>query len=80
MLAAVGPLAVGSKRLGHSSTAITGHAYSHLLRGVGRQAAAEAASSLVPRAARRDPSVVPITETGSNDDAAEPFGEETRRS
>jgi hypothetical protein len=47
-----------SKLLGHSSIAITADTYSHLLAGVGREAA-ERASALVPRAARepRDQSV-----------------------
>jgi len=79
MLAAGVPLAVVSKRLGHSSTAITGDTCSHLLRGVGRQAA-EAATALVPRAARCDPSVIPIKETGSPDADPEPSQEETGRS
>ncbi len=51
MLAAGVDVAVVSKRLGHSSIAITSDTYSHLLVGVGR-AAAEAAAALVPRAAR----------------------------
>jgi integrase len=49
MLAAGVDVAVVSKRLGHSSIAITSDTYSHLLAGVGRQAA-EAAAALVPRA------------------------------
>jgi integrase len=48
MLAAGVPLAVVSKRLGHSSTALTADTCSHLLSGVGRQAA-EAAAALIPR-------------------------------
>ncbi len=51
-LAAGIPIAVVSKRLGHSSIAITSDTYSHLLDGVG-SAAAEAAAALVPRTARR---------------------------
>ena len=51
MLAAGVPLAVVSKRLGHSSIAITSDTYSHLLEGVGRQAA-ERAAALVPRRRR----------------------------
>ena len=43
------PIEVVSKILGHSSLALTADTYSHLLRGVARQAA-EAASALVPRA------------------------------
>jgi integrase len=52
MLAAGVPLAVVSKRLGHSSTTITSDTYSHMLEGVGRQAA-EAAAALVPRGVAR---------------------------
>jgi integrase len=48
MLAAGVDVSVVSKRLGHSSIAITSDTYSHLLGGVGR-AAAEAAAALVPR-------------------------------
>jgi len=48
MLAAGVPMAVVSKRLGHSSLAITSDTYSHLLEGVGQQAAT-AAAALVPR-------------------------------
>ncbi len=48
MLAAGVPLAVVSKRLGHSSLALTSDTYSHLLGGVGRSAA-EAAAARVPR-------------------------------
>ncbi len=48
MLAAGVPMAVVSKRLGHSSISITSDTYSHLLEGVGREAA-EAAMRLVPR-------------------------------
>jgi len=47
-LAAGVEIAAVSKMLGHSSIAITADTYSHLLRGVGRQAAG-AAMSLVPR-------------------------------
>ncbi len=49
-IAAGVPLVVISKRLGHSSTAVTSDVYGHLLDGVGRQAA-EAAAALVPRRA-----------------------------
>ncbi len=51
MLAAGVPIAVVSKRLGHSSITVTSDTYSHLLGGVGAQAA-EAAAALVPRAGR----------------------------
>lgn len=47
-LAAGVPLPIVSKRLGHSSVSITADTYSHLLDGVGRQAA-EATRALVPR-------------------------------
>ena len=50
-LAAGVALAIVSKRLGHSSITITADTYSHLLEGVGRQAA-EAAAAMVPRAPR----------------------------
>ena len=53
MLAANVPMAVVSKVLGHSSITITSDTYSHLLGGVGRQAA-EATAALVPRGAPRD--------------------------
>ena len=55
MLAAGVPLAVVTKRLGHSSVSITSDTYSHLLEGVGREAA-ERAAALVPRN-RREHSV-----------------------
>ena len=48
MLAAGVPLAVVSKRLGHSPVSITSDTYSHLLEGVGREAA-ERAAAQVPR-------------------------------
>lgn len=51
LLAADVPLAIVSKRLGHSSITITADTYSHLLKGVGSKAA-EAAAGLVPRAGR----------------------------
>ena len=47
-LAAGVPIEIVSKILGHSSIALTADTYSHLLRGVARQAA-EAAAALVPR-------------------------------
>ncbi|GAB6939049.1 hypothetical protein JCM11754A_25760 [Isoptericola variabilis] len=49
MLAAGVPMAVVSKRLGHSNTAVTSDTYSHLLGGVGASAA-EAAAALIPAA------------------------------
>jgi integrase len=51
MLAAGVPIEIVSKRLGHKSLAITMDTYSHLLDGVGRDAA-EKAQALVPRAPR----------------------------
>ena len=51
MLAAGVPMAVVSKRLGHSTVAVTSDTYSHLLAGVGRDAA-ERAAALVPGAVR----------------------------
>ena len=48
MLAAGVDLALVSKRLGHSSVSITSDTYSHLVEGVGREAA-ERAAALVPR-------------------------------
>lgn len=53
MLAAGAPLALVSKRLGHSSITLTSDTYSHLLDGVGAQAAT-AAAALIPR---RSPAV-----------------------
>jgi integrase len=47
MLAAGVPMAVVSKRLGHSNTGVTTDTYSHLLGGVGASAA-EAAAALIP--------------------------------
>src|SRR6185312_7638558 len=48
LLAAGVPLAIVSKRLGHSSVQVTSDTYSHLLDGVGAQAAT-AAAALIPR-------------------------------
>jgi integrase len=48
MLAAGVNIALVSKRLGHSSVTITSDTYSHMLEGVGREAA-ERAAALVPR-------------------------------
>lgn len=52
-LAAGVPIAVVSQRLGHSTIALTADTYSHLLEGVGRDAA-ERAAALVPRRANGD--------------------------
>jgi integrase len=58
-LAAGVPLAIISKRLGHSSINITADTYSHLLEGAGREAA-ERTAALVPRADNRPgPTSVP---------------------
>ena len=80
MLAAGVPMAVVSKRLGHSSIAITSDTYSHLLEGVGLQAAT-AAAALVPRGDRRtqnEPS--PAVETaGLEDDQRITAGQTVRR-
>ncbi|MCU1690869.1 MAG: integrase family protein [Jatrophihabitantaceae bacterium] len=51
MLAAGVSMAIVSKRLGHSTITITSDTYSHMLAGVGRDAA-ERANALVPRASR----------------------------
>jgi integrase len=51
MLAAGIEMSVISKRLGHSTIALTNDTYSHLLEGVGRDAA-ERAAALIPRAAK----------------------------
>ncbi|ANJ27196.1 tyrosine-type recombinase/integrase [Agromyces aureus] len=48
MLAAGVPLALVSKRLGHSSVQVTSDTYGHFLDGVGAQAAT-AAAALIPR-------------------------------
>ena len=55
LLAAGTDFALVSKMLGHSSITLTADTYSHLLDGIGRQAA-EAADALIPRN-RRDQSV-----------------------
>jgi integrase len=54
LLASGTDIALVSKLLGHSSISITSDTYSHLLAGVGREAA-ERASALVPRARSGDP-------------------------
>lgn len=52
-IAAGVPIENISKRLGHSSIAVTSDIYGHLLQGVGKQAA-EASAALVPRSRRPD--------------------------
>ena len=61
LLAAGVPLAVVSKRLGHSSISLTSDTYSHLLEGVGREAA-ERSRNLVPRALRDHSVTSPASE------------------
>ena len=61
MLAAGVELAIVSKRIGHSGIGITADTYSHLLGGVGRDAA-DRASALVPRAPRRPAAARPAGE------------------
>jgi len=63
MLAAGVDLALVSKRLGHSSVAITADTYSHLLEGVGREAA-ERAAALVPRNRGDQPATNPPDSAG----------------
>jgi hypothetical protein len=62
LLAADVPLAVVSKLLGHSSLTLTADTYSHLLGGVGREAA-ERTALLVPRARRGQSVASAPTET-----------------
>jgi integrase len=69
LLASGTDIAIVSKLLGHSSIAITSDTYSHLLEGVGKQAA-ERAAALVPRAAKQsdlacDQSVTNVAFEGS---------------
>ena len=65
MLAAGVDMSLVSKRVGHSSLAITVDTYAHLLSGVGRDAA-EKAAALVPRK-RRDQSVTkPVAKVESD--------------
>jgi hypothetical protein len=73
-LAAGVDIAAVSKMLGHSSISITADTYSHLLPGVGRQAA-EAAMALVPRAQPGES--VPTTCPQPENQAAEDVDETT---
>jgi len=66
-LAAGVEIAAVSKMLGHSSISITADTYSHLLRGVGRQAA-EAAQALVPRGSARNTGIPTSFTQGLADD------------
>ncbi|MCU1591667.1 MAG: integrase family protein [Frankiales bacterium] len=70
-LAAGVDIAVVSKQLGHSTIALTVDTYSHMLDGVGRQAA-EKAMALVPRAPR-DQSVTSPARGSSPREAADPL-------
>lgn len=82
MLAAGIPIAVVSKRLGHSSISLTSDTYSHLLDGVGA-AAAEAAAALVPRPARDQPASrcdQSVTTGAPRDDEGDPLNERIARS
>jgi len=72
MLAAGVDMTVVSKRLGHSSISITVDTYSHLLGGVGRDAA-DRAAALIPRAAR-EPDATNPRPTGAPAASAEPNG------
>ncbi|WP_175401134.1 site-specific integrase [Gordonia sp. UCD-TK1] len=80
MLAAGVPIAVVSKRLGHSSISITSDTYSHLLDGVGAQAA-EAAAALVPRAGRGEHDSAPrehsVSVDASGNDESDPLESES---
>lgn len=68
-LAAGTPLAVVSKRLGHSSVSVTADIYSHLLEST-EHAAANAAASLVPL--RRGAAPTPHPQEGANEEEAAP--------
>jgi hypothetical protein len=64
LLASGTDIAVVSKMLGHSSITLTADTYSHLLEGVGRQAA-DAADALIPRVPR-DQSVTTLGIDGTS--------------
>ena len=68
MLAAGVPLTMVSKRLGHSTIAISADTYTHLLDGVGRDAANRAAA-LVPR---RRPTPTSPAPPAAHPDAGDP--------
>ena len=75
------PLTIVSKRLGHSSTAITSDIYGHLFRGAGRDAA-ERAAAMVPRANRvvPGPADVPtMCPQGKDDQEPRPSEAQNRR-
>jgi integrase len=84
LLASGADMALVSKRLGHSSISITTDTYSHLLEGVGREAANRAAA-LVPR--KRDQATDPkgagdqsVTNPPESAGGRRPGEEETPRS
>jgi integrase len=74
MLAGGVDVAVVSKRMGHSSVRVTVDIYSHLLAGIGRQAADAAEAMMPPRATTSEP-VAPTSRppVPGNDEAAPPF-------
>ncbi len=74
MIAGGVDLAVVSKRLGHSSLSITADTYSHLLAGIGRQAADAAESLVRPRATTIDADAPTSRPQGPGDDSAGPPG------
>ncbi|MDT3445159.1 tyrosine-type recombinase/integrase [Pseudofrankia sp. BMG5.37] len=55
-----------SKRLGHSSTTITGTLYAHLLRSTG-QRAAETVANAIPRRTQDHAHIAPTTITNEKD-------------
>jgi hypothetical protein len=72
MLAGGADIAVVSKRMGHSSIRVTADIYSHLLQGVGRQAA-DAAEALVPaRGAHPAPDAPTLRPHALEDDSTAP--------
>ena len=72
MLAGGVDVAVVSKRMGHSSVRVTVDIYSHLLDGVGRQAADAAEAMMPPRAPNFRPSAPTPRPPGPQNDAAAP--------
>ena len=74
MIAGGVDLAVVSKRLGHSSLSITADTYSHLLAGIGRQAADAAESLVRPRATTIDADAPTSRPRGPGDDSSGPPG------
>jgi hypothetical protein len=68
-------VAVVSKRIGHSSVRLTVDTYSHLLRGVGRQAADAAEALVRPRVTTPAPDApTSRPQDPENDEAAPPRG------